>query len=81
MKVRDLIKMLERCPQNMPVCLAYDSLVCRDDVRARSSFIVYKQSGYCEPGVYLCSMEPNEVSWHMKKEGAQRIPRQKGSKE
>ena len=40
MTVSELIEMLGRCPPEMPVLIAYDSMVVRSDVEESESFII-----------------------------------------
>jgi hypothetical protein len=53
MKVSELIEMLGRCPPDYPVMIAYDCMVCIDDVEENESFIIHEGTVYRDQGVYL----------------------------
>jgi hypothetical protein len=74
--VKQLIQMLERCPSDMPVFVAYDSLVCIYDVTEEQTFIVRTpvENAYCEwPGIYICAMDDEAVNYHRLEENGEKV--------
>jgi hypothetical protein len=73
MKVIELIEMLRRCPLEMDVLLAYDSLVCVRSTEEPHCFIL-TDPDEGSVGVYLCAMQDNEVEYARKEVGGVPIP-------
>ena len=59
-----VIEVLKACPQDAPVWVAYDSLVCIYELRPSQMVVAAKSEDY-EAGVYLCAMRSEEIGWHI----------------
>ena len=70
MKVSELISLLQRCPQGLPVNVAWDSFVCIEEIKKTNVIIVETENekacgnGY-GVGVYLCAMPVDELNHHL----------------
>jgi len=64
MTAKELIAALQRCPPDLPVVLAYDSMVCQYYIDWPQMFIVDAENDECEKGIYLCAMHDDAVRYH-----------------
>lgn len=63
-KVRELIEILSKCPQEMDAVIAYDSFTCVAPVEHWDIAVLTEGDDWKPAGVYLCSWSA-QLSWRL----------------